>query len=845
MPSRIHKLLSRIVDIKPEEVHISVLLFTFFFLITAPHTIIKALRYADLLTSIGFQEGLPKAYLFTALVSGFVVFLHSKIQFKVSLRVLITSSLVFFAVTGLFFWFFIDYGSRSMTYMFWIWASILVVVLITHFGLTINEIFHPQEAKRLIGFCGSGGILGGTFGGLAGHLLVKSGLGTALLPLASGMLFVCIFVVRAIFSLHMKRRPFSQGFLKKTKQSQEVGFIDSFNAVRKNRYLVFIALMVVSFVIVSTFIDYQFSSIVQDRFRMEIEKQSFLTLFFGLLTLAAFFFQIFLTSPILKRTKGILFTLMLIPLILMMGSFGILIGGISLFTVLIVKSSDDGLAISLNQSVREILYIPVSTDLRYKARLFIDLFVKGVAKVIAAGLLFLYGLYLNIINYDTSFLQGVSLKQEPTVAQSLSWGVIIATLLWILVNFRIFRHYVGTIKQKIQRRWSRVDKDIAGKIDIHYAKQIFDTLESKERSPSLYAMHLFELLEQGKLTPEIRKMISEKVEGVNLSYTQNLFNAEGASWFPEIEDDYGLDSFIADIKEIVALEEYQKLVETHVEKERKQGEETEIKRMELAKAIGMMEPDAPLVKKLEDLIEDDSPQVTRYAIESAAKLQKEEYIPSIIEKLDLPQIREDAVSALLKYGYPAQCVLGKLLKKNSTNIELKKIIIAVLARMGTQESADILLNELDLGSDKITTDLVEALDQIRSENPEVRFSESISKRKTYALVNKYCRTFLELNCLDTKNNEKLQKSLQRTLELCFADIFKLLGFYHPRDDIVRAYQNFKTGKNDSKDYAVELLDNTLKKDIREIILPLIVDIFPAARVQKFQQMLEKIPEFKK
>ena len=551
MPNRTYKLLSRIMDIRPEEVSISVLLFTFFFLITAPHTIIKALRYADLLTNKGFQTGLPTAYFLTALVSGFVVYLHSKIQHRVSLQVLITASLAFFLLTGLAFWILISLGV-SITYIFWIWASVFIVVLLTHFGLTVNEIFNPPEAKRLIGFCGSGGILGGTFGGLVGHLLINVRLGNFLLPLSCGLLFVCIFVVRSIFIKQKKRRIVSQ---KLPRHPKEVGFLDSFKAVRADRFLIFIALMIVLYVIVSTFIDYQFSSVIQNRFGLEVEKQSFLTLFFGLLTLGAFFFQIFLTSHLLKRTKGILLTLLLAPIVLLLGSFGIIIGGISLLTILIVKSSDEGLAFSLNQSVREILYIPVTADLRFRTRPFIDMFVKSMARVIAAGLLFLYGLYLNMIHDESGYLQGVTLIQDMNVAESLSWGIILALLLWILVNLRIYRHYIGVIKNKIQRKWRRVDKDIADKIDIHYTKQVFDTLESKERSPSLYAMHLFELLEQGKLTPEIRKLISDRVEETKLSSTKDLFNAEGASWFPAFDEKTELDSFIADIREIVSLED--------------------------------------------------------------------------------------------------------------------------------------------------------------------------------------------------------------------------------------------------------------------------------------------------
>lgn len=303
MDSRSYRFLSRFVDIQPQEVRSALLLFSFFFLITAPHTIIKALRYADLLHQIGYQA-LPFAYLFAATVTGFVVFLFSKIQFKIPLQNLILSSLVFFILTGLVFQLLINVDSDVLSFLFWIWAGVLVVVLMTLFGLTFNEIFNPREAKRLIGFCGSGGILGGTVGGLTGFFLTRTNLGVYLLPLACVFLFSCLFVARAIF-IHTKKQksPFSPE--KKTSKSPgDVGFKESYQTVRKNRYLILIAGMVLLAVIVATFIDYQFSVYVQEQYPTEEDKQAFFNLFFGLMTVFAFFFQLLLTSFFLKKPRG-------------------------------------------------------------------------------------------------------------------------------------------------------------------------------------------------------------------------------------------------------------------------------------------------------------------------------------------------------------------------------------------------------------------------------------------------------------------------------------------------------------------------------------------------------------
>jgi AAA family ATP:ADP antiporter len=839
--NRIYKFLSRFIEIKPDEWTIAVLLFTFFFLITAPHTIIKALRYADLLKKFGSQ-GLPLAYLLAAVVTGLVVLLHSKIQHRIPNQILIISSLVFFIITGLLFQTFLDAGSSVLSYLYWVWASVLVVVLMTHFGLTINEVFNPREAKRLIGFCGSGGILGGVTGGLAASFLTRLRLGHFLLPLACGLLLVCIFVVRAIFAFQKKRRSLEATTTQKTEESQKVGFKDSFNVIQKNHYLVLIAMIVIITVIVSTFIDFQLGSVIEYEYTTKDEMQAFYGLFFGGLTTFAFFLQILLTGFLLKKTKGILLILLLTPIVLTMGSVGILIGGLSLLSAIVIKGSDESLAFSLNQSVKEILYIPVAIDLRNKARPFIDMFINRFAKVIAAILLFLAGILSNFIGTGQKEVPYMSPIMDPSLAEFLSWGVIIFIIIWIILNLRIYKEHVRIIDKKTVPLWARAEKTVGDKIDIDYTKLVIDTMESRSRSSVLYALHLFDLLEQDKLTSEIREMISEKVGEVKISSMGELFNAQGATWFPDMEDDTSQEGFITDIKEIMSLDAYQHLMKLHADKVMEEGaeSESETEKMELAKAIGMMEPNALLVDKLETLIGDDSAEVARYAIESAVKLRKKEYIPCIIQKLSNPLVREDAVTALKKFGHTALHNLDTYLRDRKKDLDLRKAIVAVLAQIGTQEAVNLLLKELEKELEELDSDIIDALDRIRSERTEIHIPVKIAKRKTLELTKKYCETFVEMQYLRPDEKEStLENEHQKSLTTHFRDIFKMLGLFYPREVITKAYQNLETGTKNSVDYAIELLDHTLKKDVRNIILTLVEDTPPATRQRKFQQLLKK------
>jgi ATP/ADP translocase len=824
-------------NIRPGEAKLTLLLFLYFFLITCPHTIIKTLRTTDLLVKMGVGA-LPLAYLSAALVTGLVVILHSKIQFKISIRFLIVASLVFFALSGVLLQVILqtNYGRTSafLPYFYWVWASVLIIVLMTHFWMTVNEILNPREAKRLIGFISSGGIIGGFLGGAVAGFLTRANRAILLLPLACLLLFVCIFVVRAIFLSQSKRAsiPGKQFRSREQPGRQKVGFRDSFHAVRKNSYLVLIAGIVAIGVIVSTLIEFQFFSAADKRYTANPkEMQAFLGFFFAALTIFAFLFNAFLTGNLLRKLKMKL-TLLVTPVILLLGSLGILLTPFGLLPAILIKGSDESLAFSLNQSVREILYIPVFSDLKFKAKPFIDMFICRFAKVIAAIILLIFALLLN------KELEGFTPVFDTDLAKNLSWIVIVLLIPWVVFSLKIGKEYLEAIKRNIPIIWDRGDKRVKEQLDVDYAKLIFDTMDSRSRSAALYAMHLFDLLEQDKLSPEIRDMISEKAGEVKVSSLSDLFNAEGATGFPETADDLSREDLVTNIREIMSLDAYQQLIQLHAERVIEASRKSEIEKMELAKAIGLMAPNAPLVEKLDKLISDDSPEVSCYAIKSAARLLKEEHLPAIIRKLGHPSIQEDAINALHKYGRSAVSALGKYLTAGGRDATSKRAAVEVLARIGTPEVVPILMRELERGSEELDTAVIDALDRVRSARVDIRLSEREVERKTLSLIQKYCRTFVDLQEIEAgEKSAERRRLLERNLETLLADIFKLMGLSYPHEDIRKAWQNLKSESRNSVAYAVELLDNTLKKEMKEVILPLVEDLTPPERLRRFQKIL--------
>ncbi|NIM58665.1 MAG: MFS transporter [Candidatus Aminicenantes bacterium] len=833
----LNRVLSRFVEIKPGEEVIASLLFLYLFLIMFPYYIIKPYRDAKYLIELTSAR-LPYAYLLTALFMGFFVHFYTKLQVRIQRRVLIISSVTFFALTCLLSRWLFNLDLSWMPLAFWVWANTFVVVLITQFWILVNDIFNPREVKRLIGFFGSGGLFGGILGGLLTGLLGRD-MPDIVLIIASGLLVLSIFVVNHIFIWQRKKSPpddkVDHKHRERGAEQVKVGFIDCFNTVRKNYYLKLLAGVVTLTFIVSTFIDWQSKTVIDIKIERMDEKLEFFGFFHAALLVIPFFISIFMSSNILKR-YGIRVTLLLFPLVLLLCIFGIGYRPEIFVFALAIKAGDKSLSFSINQYVRELLYIPISPELKYKAKVFIDMFLNRFAKGVGALiLLFLVYIFLPPENWQWDWRDKVQL---------VSIIAVIFIGAWLLLNLKVSKEYTNIVKQKLDVKWDRGDRLVAEKMDVDYTKLVFDTIESRERSSVLYAMHLYDLIKQDKLTPEVRKLISYKADERRVASLGGLFESGETTLIPETDDMLGEEVLEKEVQEIMSLDVYQEVMKGYIDKVLvDKTNETKTSKMEVAKAIGLMESDSPLAQKLEELLEDESPEVSKYAIESAARLKRRELVPGLIYKLDNPLTREDASAALEKYGERIVGTLSDYLGDYDEDVGLRKEVASVLARIPIQDSADLLAWELAEENEDMDNELIDALDRIRSGQPDIQVQAEIIKTKIFKEIKRYYQILI--NSYETKSEVKrpeMSGKLSEDLAASMMNIFKLLGLIYPHEDIFRAYQNIRTATKDSIDYAVELLDNILPKDIRDVIFPLIEDLSLEERVKKCRVLFKAFPK---
>jgi len=818
--TRLHRFLSRFADIRPEEARVSLLLFLYFFLITFPAYIIKPVKETLLQASFD-PRWYPLASLLTAVLIGFVVSLNAKLLGRLPRRLYVTSTLVFFIVSLILFRLLLTFEWRGLRLIYWFWSDVFIATSVTQFWIAVNDMYHPHQAKRLVGFFVSGGLLGGIGGALLALILPKLIHTENLLLVCPGLLVATLAVVNLLYREH----PAERDGLPHSREGgrSRIGYLESFRAVRGSRYLVLLACCLASATIVSGVIQQQFLTITRAVFPDKDARTSFNGAFLVGLLVFSYLLNLLITGRILKKS-GIRTALLIAPVFLLLGSAAVFIvpATFMLGWAVAVKGADKSFENTFSQSVRELLYIPVPAELKYKAKAFIDMFVNKFANGLGA-LLILF--LLNVLRADY--------RQLSLLAVSFA-------LIWILLIRLIFGEYVNAVKNGLKRKWQDGDKVIDENVDLDMTRLIFDTIQSREKSSVLYAMNLFDLIRKEKLSPELKQIITCKEDEIRAKSLGCLLDVGGETYFPEMADALAEEDFKTEIEEIMSLDSYKKVMEAHLAKTVvDRSKESEVDRMEAAKVIGLMEPTPSVVHNLRRLLEDKSPEVLTYALESAGRLKRKEFVPLVIQHLANPQTQKLAGDTLVAYGTKVIGALKEALLKSGEKAELRRAVPEVLARIGTQKAADFLAAGLARQDELVGDEIIGALYKLKSREPGIHIKEDKIFEAAFTEIHKGYKIVLG-QTVPRPGEESADRAgrIDNLLVLRVQRIFELLTLVYPSEDIIKAYQNLCVGTKKAIDYSLELLDNVLDKDLKTFLLPLLEDLPADERMRRCRRHLK-------
>jgi len=267
--------------------------------------------------------------------------------------------------------------------IFFIWASVYNLFVVSVFWQLNVDLFSPEQGKRLFGFIAAGATIGAITGSSVTASLARYVSPTFLLIGAAALLEIAVFAVGRLAQLSpvLHHRPADADA---QREEQPIGgsiVAGIVNAVR-SPYLLGVCAFMMLFAITSTFLYFEQARIVRDSFSDRGAQTAFfasIDLAVNVLTLAI---QLFFTGRIVSRL-GVALALALLPAMTMIG-FGALaampsLGAIAGFQV-IRRAADYAIA----RPTREVLFTVVPREDRYKTKGFIDTFVYRLGDQVGA-----------------------------------------------------------------------------------------------------------------------------------------------------------------------------------------------------------------------------------------------------------------------------------------------------------------------------------------------------------------------------------------------------------------------------------------------------------------------------
>lgn len=378
--------LSRVARIEPRESAAVIAAFFLFFFVLGSYFAVRPVR-ETVATLIG-RERVADLWLYTALFSVAIVPLWGWLVARVRRSLLLTCTYgaVAIILAGIGYSMQADEGDLRVGTFFYVWISVLNLMLVSVFWSFLLEMFDREQTKRLFGFIAAGGTLGALIGPLAARISVDSIGNSGVLYLGTIGFLGAIVCQRILIGIWSRSRLADSATSVSAKGRDDDGIggnpFAGILIVLRSPYLLGIASFVVLLSAVNTFLYFEQLRIVSETFEDTTRRtEVFATIDFIVQSLTIFS-QLFLTGRIASRL-GVRVLLTFVPVIMIGGFF--LLSMLNVFgmiaAMLILRRWGEYAFI---RPGREMLWGSLDTESKYKAKNFIDVPVYRAADYVGA-----------------------------------------------------------------------------------------------------------------------------------------------------------------------------------------------------------------------------------------------------------------------------------------------------------------------------------------------------------------------------------------------------------------------------------------------------------------------------
>ncbi len=403
-------------DIRREELPLSLLMFSYFFLVITSFWILKPIK-VDLFLGHYENTGVdlfswhlkaPQAELLAKVLNMFVAMIAVTVfswlvrRFRREQLSYIFSAF-FLSCYVVYSQIVVKPGDLTV-WTFYLFGDLFSTLMVATFFAFLNDSVTPERARRLYGLVGLGGVTGGAFGSMIVRVWIER-LSTDVWLWITFAIAILIILVAGFAGRIVKNDPppaDAKPQNDEPNKDRSNPAIEGARLVFRSRYLLAIVCIVGFYEVVSLIMDFQFKSTLTHYLSGD-ERSVHLSTVYLITNCVAMFVQMFLTGFAMSRYR-LTVALLVLPTTIVLGSAGFLVFPI-LWVGSLLNTADNGFSYSINQSAKEALYVPTSRDEKYKAKAFIDMFVQRFAKVLAIGV----SLLITSIYQDFSSIRYLSI----------------------------------------------------------------------------------------------------------------------------------------------------------------------------------------------------------------------------------------------------------------------------------------------------------------------------------------------------------------------------------------------------------------------------------------------------
>ncbi len=795
--------------------------------IMTAHSVMETARDTLFLTNLPASH-LPRAYLAIALLAILELRVHQRVLRHVrDRRTLLAASLVFGSLATFGFWALLDEMGAWAPFGFYVWTGLLITVVLIEFWLLLDDAVTVTQAKRIFPAIAAGGVTGAMLG---------SALADGLLRIASPVdLVLAAALVLALasttpFLWKLKIDPVADPVA--TEAPRPLGWLlrDSY----LSRFLGLVLLGTVAL----TVVDFVFKSTVAEQIPPEGLGPFFARFYLGLNSVALLIQVI--GAGWLLRAFGAHRSSALLPVLVFGGAVGLALGPVLLFAVGL-KAVDGSLRHTLYRSSVEVLYLPLDSKRRERAKGIIEVFGHRGGQAIASLLIIA--------------AVGVGLT-----TQQLGVVLLFLVVAWVLAIMSTRRQYVDLFRVRL--RQGAIDTQLElEELDRHSLDVLLNALNSDQDAEVIAAIDIFDRHGKAELIPVLvlyhpstevrsraleafadgadrrfipvaRRMLSDDEPDVRAAALRALTAVVPSREL--LEEKLDLEASIVRATALVGLLSLSHGSGTNgsispSKLDEWTGSENPRTQSSLARAI-RHEGGAVFHETLIKLIGSDDDSVRLETLRAMEGSPDPRYLAHLLPLLGNSDLRAAARNAVVAIGHDALVALDEALSDPTTPQKVRRRIPHTIIRFESQEAADILLHHLDREREAgVRLKILRALGRLRTNQPSMVLDDSLLEEQLRDNLLRVVqllrwRAAIEGNGTpETSDAELLRVALQDKEHAALERAFGLMGLLHPEENFTLVWRGVTSGNAGLQAAGLEVLEAALVGSFREAMLAIIDD----------------------